>query len=129
MAFSEKRLVSFLGISAEDARAIRAAVQIAENCPMTESEPRGCGYARAYETALEEINRVFADARPDGHGAYGIEAIRGNWQNGYWGDIVCCYVNRGDTYIPTILYHRDRGFILSSWGDYVERCSRVDGIE
>jgi hypothetical protein len=28
-------------------------------------------------------------------GGHGTEAIRGEWQNGYWCDIVACYVNFG----------------------------------
>lgn len=56
---------------------------------------------------------------------YGVEAIRGEWQNGYWCDIVADYVNMGDTYNLTVLRIRqDSGgevFRVSSCGDWVER--------
>jgi hypothetical protein len=57
---------------------------------------------------------------------HGVEAIKGEWQNGYWCDIVACYCNTGDTYALTVIqvrgeqsWHRSR-FIISSWGDWVE---------
>lgn len=68
---------------------------------------------------LEEINKLL--------GGYGTEAIRGEWQNGYWCDIVAAYVNMGDTYNPTVLQIRgdhsfqSSRFIISTWGDFVER--------
>lgn len=52
---------------------------------------------------------------------YGTEAINGEWQNGRWGNVVAEYVNMGDTYIPTIINHRDEGFMVSSWGDLMEK--------
>lgn len=60
-------------------------------------------------------------------GTYGTEAIRGEWQNGYWCDIVACYCNTGDTYAVTVMQIRGEysfqssRFIISSWGDWVER--------
>ena len=76
---------------------------------------------------LEQINDLL--------GGYGTEAIRGNWQNGYWWDIVGCYVNFGDTYNLTIMqvrgdysFTRSR-FFISSWGDWVERNQRKYGLK
>ena len=38
--------------------------------------------------------------------AFGVEAIRGEWQNGYWCDIVASYCNTGDTYALTVIHIR-----------------------
>lgn len=68
---------------------------------------------------LEAINKLL--------GMHGTEAIRGDWQNGYWCDIVAAYCNTGDTYALTVLQVRPESswqssrFIVSSWGDWVER--------
>lgn len=68
-------------------------------------------------------------------GTFGTEAIRGEWQNGYWCDIVAAYCNTGDTYALTVLHVRGEGswneqgrFIISSWGDWVERNERKYAI-
>lgn len=52
---------------------------------------------------------------------YGVEALRGAGWRDYYLDINLLYVNRGDSYLPTILYdtHKDR-FYVASWGDYIE---------
>ena len=76
---------------------------------------------------LEAINTLL--------GMHGTEAIRGDWQNGYWCDIVAAYCNTGDTYATTVLQvrgdssFRSSRFIVSSWGDFVERFSKKYGIE
>lgn len=68
---------------------------------------------------LDAINRLL--------GLHGTEAIHGKWQNGYWCDIVAVYCNTGDTYALTVMQVRgDYGFpssrfIVTSWGDWVER--------
>ena len=57
---------------------------------------------------------------------YGIESVRtSKWKNGYWGDILCTYVNMGDSYIPTVIHHRKHGFMVSSIGDVVEKNKHV----
>jgi len=64
-------------------------------------------------------------------GTFGTEAIRGEWQNGYWCDIVAAYCNTGDTYATTILQVRGdwpgarSRFIVSSWGDFVEKHEKL----
>lgn len=76
---------------------------------------------------LEVINTLL-----DG---FGTEVIRGDWQNGYWLDIVAVYVNTGDTYSVTVI--RQRGahylapsrFFVSSFGDFVERGEKRFGIQ
>lgn len=68
---------------------------------------------------LEAINALL--------GTYGTEAIHGDWQNGYWCDIVAAYCNAGDTYDVTVIQVRGEysfdssRFIVSSVGDFVER--------
>lgn len=91
------------------------------------SNPRkACGLALRrtagvrWQDRLEAINKLL--------GTFGTEAIRGDWQNGYWCDIVAAYCNAGDTYALTVIHVRGEGswneqgrFIISSWGDWVER--------
>lgn len=64
---------------------------------------------------------------------HGTEAIRGEWQNGYWGDIVAVYANSGDSYALTVLQVRDdfggSRFIISTVGDFVERNEKRYGIQ
>lgn len=75
---------------------------------------------------LEKINVLL--------GLYGVECIRGEWQRGYWGDTVAAYCNTGDSYAPTVMQVRGPNrlraskFIVSSWGDFVERNSERHGI-
>jgi hypothetical protein len=77
---------------------------------------------------LERINDLL--------GMHGTEALRGNWQNGYWCDIVAAYANTGDSYAPTVIHLRGwcsgapGRFFVSSWGDFVESpAARQYGIE
>lgn len=62
--------------------------------------------------------------------ASGVEAIEGeDWIDGFYGNIVATYVNTGDTYNPTLLHESKTGrFILTSWGDWVERNEKRYGI-
>jgi hypothetical protein len=64
--------------------------------------------------AMEVINYLL-----QGHG---IEAIRGSeWHSHYWQDTAILYVNRGDTYTPTIVYDVEKErFECTSWGAWVE---------
>lgn len=75
---------------------------------------------------LEAINKLL--------GLHGTEAIRGDWQNGYWCDVVAAYCNTGDTYGTTVIqvrgdsrFHSSR-FIISTIGDFVERNEKKLGI-
>jgi hypothetical protein len=57
---------------------------------------------------------------------YGIESVRtSKWKNGYWGDILCTYINIGDYYIPTVIHHRKHGFMVASIGDIIEKTKHV----
>jgi hypothetical protein len=62
--------------------------------------------------------------------AHGVEAIHsGSVWDGYYCDIACLYVNRGDTYDTTLLYDTARGiFLVQSYGDWIERAERR-GVE
>jgi hypothetical protein len=76
---------------------------------------------------LEAINSLL--------GLHGTEAIRGEWQNGYWCDIVAAYCNTGDIYAITVIQVRgDFGFqnsrfMVVSLGDWIERNQNKYGIE
>lgn len=61
------------------------------------------------EQLMEAFNEILE--------GYGVEAIEGKWKNGYWCNIVATYVNMGDSYINTIIHHRDKGFIIGCIGD------------
>ena len=57
---------------------------------------------------------------------YGVEALRTTkYGNTYWLDLLVTYVNMGDTYTPTVVYHRDNGFMICSWGDLAENDSSI----
>lgn len=54
---------------------------------------------------------------------YGVEAVRGrDWISHYYQDINLLYVNKGDTYAPTIIYDTKKEiyYVGTSWGDIVE---------
>ncbi len=69
------------------------------------------------ETAISEVSRLL--------GLYGAEAIRGEWQGGYWCDIVAEYANAGDAYACTVLYDVRTGrYLVTSYGDWIEREER-----
>ena len=97
------------------------------------TDPAGaCREALRTTVRIPERGRIEAiNAIMDGHG---VEAIRGEWQNGYWCDIVATYVNFGDTYDLTIVHVRGcvngapGRFIVTSWGDWVERNQRKYSI-
>jgi hypothetical protein len=57
---------------------------------------------------------------------YGIESVcTSKWKNGYWCDILCAYVNMGDSYISTVIHHRKHGFMVASIGDVIEKNKHV----
>lgn len=72
-----------------------------------------------------EVDKVLDDLS-DHMGAYGIEAIRGDYYvDGYYQDLVALYVNTGDTYNATILYETEKErFLLTTMGDWVEHNER-----
>lgn len=86
---------------------------------------KACRLALRRTAHLPERDRL--DAIDKLLGTFGTEAIRGEWQNGYWCDIVACYCNTGDSYAATVIQVRGEfsgqssRFFVSSWGDWVEK--------
>lgn len=83
----------------------------------------GAAGGRSVESAMMEIDKILE--------THGVEAIRGGEydQGGFWGDVVAIYANMGDSYVSTILYDvNGRKFMLTSYGDFVERNERKYGI-
>ena len=71
------------------------------------------------ELILHAMNEVL-----EGFGTEAIESPDYQVDRYHYG-IVAVYVNRGDTYEPTVLYETETGrFRLTSWGDWVERNER-----
>lgn len=67
------------------------------------------------DAVLDAVNEVI-----DG---YGVEALESHDapNDRYYFDIVALYVNKGDPYVPTVLYdvHADK-LMVCSWGDWLE---------
>ena len=99
---SIKIISGFFGITRGQAQLIRSVMDSATN-------------NKAIDSAMGSLNTLLE--------GYGVEAFRGEWwTNVFWLDINLLYVNMGDTYTGTILYDpQAERFILSSWGDFVER--------
>lgn len=93
---------------------------------------KACRLALRRTRNIDERERL--DAINDLLGLHGTEAIRGDWQNGYWCDIVAAYCNTGDTYATTVIQQRgefffsDSRFFVGTVGDFVERNSDRFGI-
>lgn len=98
------------------------------------------GKVKACELALRRtLRRLEPDTRmkrmDELLGGYGVEALRGEWKNGYWGDVVATYINFGDTYDTTIVCLRtgssrwDCRYMITSYGDFVERYGERLGIQ
>jgi hypothetical protein len=93
---------------------------------------KACRKALRLTRHLPENNRL--EAIDKLLGTYGTEAVRGDWQNGYWCDIVAAYCNTGETYAVTVIQVRgeysfsNSRFIVSTMGDFVERNDRKLGI-
>ncbi len=84
--------------------------------PATDSWANSCYNPLPKSDAkLSALNELFE--------MHGVEPIRveGRFDR-YYGDVVACYLNTGDTYAPTILldYQHNR-WLLTSWGDFVEQ--------
>lgn len=66
----------------------------------------------------------------------GTEGITGDFQNGYWCNIVAAYCNTGETYDLTVMHVRgatrwdEQGkLIVCSWGDWVEKNGNKFGVQ
>jgi hypothetical protein len=79
-----------------------------------------------YDFDIELVMEII-DSLLDG---YGVESIIGRWHNRYYHDTQALYVNFGDTYDMTVLYDCEEDkFILTSWGDWVEKNSAKREIQ
>lgn len=93
---------------------------------------KACRLALRRTVGMDEKDRL--DAIDRMLCTHGTEAIRGEWQNGYWCDIVAAYCNTGDTYTLTVIQVRGSHsyaasrFIVSTLGDFVERNEKRLGI-
>jgi hypothetical protein len=88
---SVKRMVDFLGISKSDAEMLKT--------KMNEGAPVG--------SILKAADQIL-----DGNGVEAIPGVGGGLS----------YVNMGDTYDTTLIYDHGKGrFLVTSWGDIVER--------
>lgn len=105
-----RREISHGDFTETDLKAVAAAIESAGTSP------------RRVDEALELANKVI--------GGFGVEAIRGDWHDRYYQDIVFLYVNTGDTYNATVVYDcvADRWYPGASWGDLVERFDKKYGI-
>lgn len=94
---------------------------------------------KACELALRRTRKFDPDIRMNRInkllGGCGVEALRGEWSNGYWGDVVATYINFGDSYDTTIIClctgasRWDCRFFISCYGDFVERYGERFGIQ
>ena len=55
---------------------------------------------------------------------FGVESVEGEWQNGYWCNILLTYVSMGFSDLPTIIHHRDKGFIVDSVENILTKSNR-----
>lgn len=121
---SERTIKSGLGVDAAKADEIRGLltgrVDPAGYASVVEWMGRCHNRPRRDELVMEALNEAM--------GGFGVEAVNGEWENGYWCDVVATYVNMGDSYAPTVIRCRDGVWRLTSVGDFVERFGRRFGI-
>ena len=93
---------------------------------------------KACELALRRTSKLETSDRMEAInsllGMFGVEAIRGNRQNGYWCDTVATYCNTGESYQITVMCQRGEysfnhsRFFVDTMGDFVERNEKKLGI-
>ena len=72
----------------------------------------------------ESVDKVL-DFANDVLGGAGVESLRGQRYEGYYGNSEILYVNMGDPYISTLMYDTRAGrFIVGEWGDLVAKQTR-----
>jgi len=91
-------------------------------------------YAKDAEGDPDAVDELFAMveetiAQAGEYATFGVEAIRGEWHDRYYGNIVALYINTGDTYSCTLLYDcvKER-FHVMDWGTFVETAPKYYGI-
>ena len=116
MAYSVARIMTSLEVSRGAAERVRG-LMTGEVDPLTSCEVqswlrRNCCAARWSEVIMYAINEAL--------GGYGVEAVGGASQGGYWQNIRATYCNVGASYKTTVLRCSQQGrFLLTSVGDYV----------
>jgi len=119
---SPKKLSEWLNLTPGDAKKLRKKMDLVG----TEEFDR-YGASIRYERQVDGV----LDLASKLAGGHGVEAIQGDyWVDNYYHDIVALYVNMGDTYAATILYvTAEDKWVLTTWGDWVERNTRKYGIQ
>ena len=103
---SGKTLVTYLRITADQAKAWRAAAARA-------------GTPKKVDAALELMDGYMR--------THGVEAVRapGAHVDRYYYDIVALYVNTGEPYDSTLIYDTEKErFTVGNWGDWVSAQER-----
>ena len=99
-----KDVVSFLGIDENDANELLRRI-------------KNDDYSSPHEllTWVNDLLDIFP------HWAHGVEITRVP-QDPFSGDVWLEYVNRGDTYAPTVIFdHKHGTWGITTWGDIVEK--------
>lgn len=114
---SVKRIAKTLNLSIDKAKLVRGiidnSIRVKDNeaFPNTNKWIYSCyNTPSRHEIKMEALNETI--------GGFGVEVL-GDVYN-YPPRIDAEYVNLGDTYIPTIVFHDGR-YKLTSWGDIVEK--------
>src|SRR5215831_12578522 len=116
-----KRLQVFLNIEPGEAKQVRRILEL------TLTRGVRCEYENdspSYEIEHDSPSRKLYMINAMKLGYYGVEILRSrhDTQHAFRG---ISYLNTGDSYGATLLYDYDKGkWILSSWGDVVERSGR-----
>jgi hypothetical protein len=75
------------------------------------------GYLKGAELRMEALNELGEFA--------GVEVLRGEFRNGYYGDVEAEYLNAGDPYLLTVVHDTRRGLWqvmdLATWIERAER--------
>lgn len=118
---SEKRLIEAFKISKETAQKIRAVIK---GGILPEDILHKARYYPPHFNLLSFQERVMLalDVLLEG---YGAEWLDGRYVRRYWQNCQLLYVNMGDPYLATLAYDTEKDrFLLTSWGDFVERNRR-----
>jgi len=75
------------------------------------------GYLKGAALRMEALNELGE--------FYGVEVVRGEFRNGYYGDVEAAFLNAGDSYTPTVIRDTRRDLWqvmdLETWIERAER--------
>ena len=115
---SAKTIRNRLSVHPSTARRVRGLMDGSISPETSEAGQRWVG--QCYHRPSD--NELIMCAVDEALGTFGVEAIEGEWIDHYHHNIQAVYCNTGDTYASTVLLcHKRRRFMITSWGDYVER--------